>query len=80
MKEVETVDEHCRHEDCVYRMRLDLYGRYFCNYAAMERRSRGCSISECDKYRAGRKRPTIQTETMQMEWVIDDGRSDTGDR
>lgn len=76
--DIETVDEHCKHTDCVYRTRLDVYGRHFCAYALAERRSRGCSISECDKYRAGKKRPAIKAGTMQLEWEIDDGRSDTG--
>lgn len=50
---VETVDEHCEHKDCVYRMRLDAYGREFCNYCVMEYQLRGCPISKCTRYKAG---------------------------
>lgn len=72
MEVIETVDEHCKHPDCVYRMKL-VHGYpmgEFCNYSGIMGRSRGCSISECDKYRAGRRSCRMTRGTL--EWRIDD--------
>lgn len=72
MERIETVDADCKHVDCVYRVKLNQRGEYFCNYAVMERHSRGCSISKCDKYRKGSKKATIISVTKQVEWEITD--------
>lgn len=68
---IETVDEHCKHKDCVYRMYL--YGgetTEFCNYCAMEYEPRRCKISECTRYRKG-ERKKVMTE-IGLWWEIDD--------
>ena len=56
MVKVETVAEHCKHKDCVYR--CDISGGTICGYILYEGEPRRCAISKCDKYRqksAGRK-------------------------
>ena len=45
----ETVRSHCKHRDCSYRKYLDGHTPY-CDYIGATGRSRGCEISECDKY------------------------------
>ena len=71
MQEVETVDEHCKHKDCVYRMYLcGGCGTEFCNYSVMEYQPRGCKISECTKYRKGDRKQKM-TE-IGLWWEIDD--------
>lgn len=61
-EEVELVENYCP-EDCVYRSELRDDGTPCCCYAAIEGRSRGCRVSECDKYKRGRpKRPRIREE------------------
>lgn len=59
MKEqLELCENYCP-EDCVYRVLLEGYVPA-CYYAAVERRLRGCKISECDKYRSGKPvKPTM---------------------
>ena len=51
---IETVEEHCKHEDCIYRGKVFAFTPC-CLYAMFEERTRGCKISECDKYTAGEK-------------------------
>lgn len=67
---IETVEEHCRHTDCVYRCILDAQGTPFCNYAVMERRMRNSRISECDKYKRGRKRVVMNAGTLNYTWEL----------
>lgn len=50
----ETVRNHCIHKDCVYRSYIDGGATPICYYAVLEGRSRGCKISECDKYKGGK--------------------------
>lgn len=72
IEDIETVDEYCPN-DCVYRVRL-CRSTFFCAYAVMERSSRGCRVSECDKYRVGTKKAVIDSATQQTDWkVVDDG-------
>ena len=55
---IETVAEHCKHEDCKYRGWLSFIGEccYFMYYTGESRR---CPISECDRYKPGR-----------IDWVL----------
>lgn len=73
VKVIETVNEHCKHEDCIYRLKFDLQGTDFCNYCVMEHQVRGCPISNCDKYRTGMRWATIERATLNIKWrIIDD--------
>lgn len=71
MSEVETVEEHCQHKDCVYRCRLT-YDCDFCNYAVMEGRLRGCPISQCDKYNNTKKRVTMTAAGLWYKWLLEE--------
>lgn len=55
----ETVSEHCKHKDCIYRIKIGTQDP-ICTYIEKEHRPRGCKISECDKYKAGSRRVGIQ--------------------
>ncbi len=56
MSDIQTVTEHCKHPDCIYRNHINLDGLIgFCDYISLTGHSRGCSISECTKYRRGKK-------------------------
>ena len=46
---IERVATHCKHKDCSYRKLLDSWLPY-CDYIGATGRSRGCPISQCDKY------------------------------
>ena len=48
---IETVKEHCEHEDCIYRGKFG--SDPCCQYILIAEKRRGCKISECDKYAAG---------------------------
>lgn len=50
---VETVSEHCKHPDCKYRGRLSFVDDA-CFYMFYTGKPRGCDISKCDKYKAGK--------------------------
>lgn len=52
MEREETVMEDCKHPDCAYRRMLNSYIEC-CDYIGATGRSRGCKISECNKYRPG---------------------------
>lgn len=52
--EIETVVEHCKHPDCVYRNGDG--NKATCDYILYEKRPRGCKISECDKYRRAKRK------------------------
>lgn len=70
MNVIETVEEHCQHKDCLYRLILDSKRTPFCGYILIEERMRGCRISECDKYRRGKREVIINPDTMRCEWRI----------
>lgn len=60
---IETVLEHCRHPECVYRSQIEGGNTPICFYAVLAGQSRGCKISECDKYKDGRKiRPRMKEQ------------------
>lgn len=65
---VELVEDLCP-KDCIYRSYLHGSGTPICYYAVIERvPSRGCKISECDKYKAGVKtQPRMKPEYI-IEW------------
>lgn len=73
MADVETVEEHCTHNDCFYRMKLDSCID-FCAYAIIESQSRKCAISECDKYKTGRsnRKVSIDFQTLEYRWYEED--------
>lgn len=52
MPDIETVKEHCKHPDCMFRGLFD--GDPCCKYTLVTGRPRVCSISECDKYAVGK--------------------------
>ena len=54
MTRIETVKEDCLYQDCAYRGKMD--GADCCDYILVTGRPRGCLISECDKYRRGRRK------------------------
>lgn len=54
MREVETVNEHCKHTDCMYRGKVGTTDT--CDYIIYKHQSRGCKISECIRYKRGRKK------------------------
>lgn len=61
-EEIELVADYCP-EDCIYRSHISGGFTPICYYAAIENKVRGCKISECDKYRAGKPvRPRIREE------------------
>lgn len=56
---METVDKDCKHKDCAYRMRLAPSGggkTQICAYCMYTGHTRGCKISECDKYVKGKRK------------------------
>ena len=67
---IETVAKHCKHKDCIYRGTLS--GTPICDYIFRERHSRGCSISQCNKYKTGYKKKVISTELGFTVEVHDD--------
>lgn len=71
MQDVETVEEHCSHKDCVYRMILDTNRTPFCNYCVIEGEVRGCKISECTRYRTGIRKVNMSTDRMYYIWHIE---------
>ena len=75
----ETVNEHCPHEDCIYRRLLSGSQREdCCMYAALEHQLRGCKISECTRYVKGERiRPRIDVATtITWEYELYDGYDD----
>lgn len=68
----EYVDQLCP-KDCIYRMQFTPTTD-FCAYCLVERELRGCPISECNRYKGGHKKLTIDGATLHLRWVItDDG-------
>lgn len=59
--EIQTVAQHCKHPECIYRSQIDGGQTPICFYAALAGEPRRCKISECDKYKDGRKiRPKMR--------------------
>lgn len=67
-KEIESVERDCKHPDCIYRKALRGGLIPFCGYALEEGQSRGCKISECDKYKAGRRVKAKMHSLAFIEW------------
>lgn len=58
---IETVLEHCKHPECIYRSFIDGGNTPICFYAVLAGEPRRCKISECDKYKDGRRiRPRMK--------------------
>ena len=78
---IETVKEHCRHKDCIYRGQIDAGWTPICTYAMVEGRARGCKISECDKYKSGKKIRAKMKEPFILYWEKEfyDGTTDYPD-
>ena len=66
--EEETVKENCSHPDCVYRSHIAGGVTPVCIYALIEGRSRNCKISECDKYKGGKKTKAKMREDIVIYW------------
>lgn len=64
----ELVEELCP-QDCVYRCRFD-NTVHFCDYIGFMGVSRNCPVSQCDKYRRGKKRFTGWTNAH--DWEVRD--------
>lgn len=67
-EEIETVRDHCTHDDCIYRAHIDGGNTPICYYAVIECQSRGCKISECDKYKGGKPIKPIMGEEYLLFW------------
>lgn len=70
-EEVETVDAHCKHDDCIYRVLIDGGRTPVCYYAVIEGKSRGCPISQCDKYQAGERKGPKMKRDYTIYWEFD---------
>lgn len=69
MEKIETVEECCKHEDCIYRKYIRSGSQVsVCMYAAIEHQSRGCKISECTRYKAGTKTKAKMKTGYEIEW------------
>ncbi len=71
MKEIETCERNCKFEDCIYRRYIET-GIPICFYAAIMKESRKCSISNCDKYRTGKKKAKTYHDYIDWEINYDD--------
>lgn len=74
---IEQVSTHCTHPECIYRSRIT-GNTPVCLYAMLAGEPRGCKISECDKYKDGRKvRPRMKVDyTIWWECEYDDEDAD----
>ena len=67
-EEVELCKDLCP-EDCVYRALLNGSDTPICYYAVITNKpSRGCKISECDKYISGAKTQPRMKPEFWIEW------------
>lgn len=64
---VELVNELCP-KDCFYRVKLDDTTDY-CAYCVIEYEPRRCKISECDKYKRGKRKVVLDKYTLECRWV-----------
>ena len=63
-EEHETVAKDCTHTECIYRSRIT-GNTPVCLYAMFAGEPRRCKISECDKYKDGRKvRPRLKEKCI----------------
>lgn len=68
LEEVETVAEHCKHEDCIYRGKLHGTNVPICQYILIECEPRKCPISQCNRYRPGEKVQPHMLEDYTIMW------------
>ena len=62
-EEIQTVLKHCKHPECIYRSQIDGGSTPICFYAVLAGEPRRCKISECDKYKDGRRiRPRMEKD------------------
>ena len=70
-EEIELCSTHCKHPDCVYRSAIDGNNTPICFYAVLAGEPRRCKISECDKYKDGRKVRPRMKEDYVIWWECD---------
>lgn len=70
-KEIELVDTHCKHEDCIYRQPVRSLNTEGCFYSVMENKLRGCKISECDKYKRGNPKKARMKFSTEIYWIYE---------
>lgn len=71
IEEIEEVRFHCKHPECIYRSQIDGGSTPICFYAVLAGEPRRCKISECDKYKDGRKvRPRMEKDYI-LWWEIE---------
>lgn len=71
---IETVAKDCKHKNCVYRGHISPINQSTeecCDYILIEGHSRGCPISECNKYRRG-KRKKAHSGSYNFVWKVCD--------
>lgn len=68
---VELCSTHCRHPECIYRSQIEGGNTPICFYAALAGEPRRCKISECDKYKDGRKIRARMKEQYILWWEIE---------
>ena len=66
----ETVNTHCKHPDCIYRLHLDNYIDC-CYYAVIEYEARGCKISECTRYKKGTRKVKSHKDHIAWDLLFD---------
>ena len=69
-EEVELAKDYCP-SDCYYRSYIDGGNTPICFYAVIERKCRGCRISECDKYRKGTPTKAVMQRDYAILWEYD---------
>ena len=62
---IETVAEHCKHENCRYRRRLSFVDDA-CFYLYYTGNLRRCPISQCDKYKPGKIRTVMNIDKVRF--------------
>lgn len=66
MKKIDTVAEYCP-LDCIYRVRYPSNGS--CVYILIEGHSRGCPVSQCDKYISTKDKSVIHKMNSVYDFV-----------
>ena len=69
MEVIEYVEDHCP-KDCIYRMRFS-HTTYFCAYCIAKHELRGCPISQCTRYKGGKRKLILDGE-LNLRWVLDE--------
>lgn len=77
MDVIETVEKHCLHDDCVYRSTLLSYQIDYCDYITLEGKPRGCPISQCCRYKPGKRKVVMTTRGLWLDWLIDEEKHDS---